>query len=469
MADPKSDEKHGGVEVDRHSDGQCHDSDAGFTKSAEEKALVRKIDWFLMPTIWLLYMLAYMDRSNIGNARIAGMEDDLSLTDSQYSLAINMFQVSFITCSVPSNMILARVRPSIYIPTIMFLWGIVVAAMAAIKKPSHLWGLRVALGALEAGFAPAVFQIFSTWYRKSEQSKRFMVFWSAGILGNAFGGILAGTVTGGLDGAHGIPGWRWLFLVEGVITCGCALLAPLVLLDYPATDSKFTPEQRALAVSRQESDGLNTNLDGGRRIGVWKALLLALITPAYWIIYIGFMTVDGSFSIGYFYPTLVQGLGYSSTTAQFMTAPLYVCALPAAIILSILGDRSPNRRGFYLGGAMGLAAVFSAITAGVTGFTARYVLLVFLNMGLYCTIPLVLSFSTSSLGAVEPEVRAVALAWMSALGNLAQVYNSYVWPDRDAPRYLTGFCTYAALMLVGASLYTAGAIYFRRKPLQARR
>ncbi|KAH9871017.1 hypothetical protein J1614_006591 [Plenodomus biglobosus] len=150
-----------------------------------------------------------MDRSNIGNAKIAGMEDDLSLTDSQYSLAINMFQVSFITCSVPSNMILSRVRPSIYIPTIMFLWGIVVAAMAAIKSPSHLWGLRFALGALEAGFAPAVLQIFSTWYRKSEQSKRFMVFWSAGILGSAFGGILAGTVTSGLDGAHGIPGWRW--------------------------------------------------------------------------------------------------------------------------------------------------------------------------------------------------------------------------------------------------------------------
>lgn len=469
MVESNSNEKHSGVELNGLPDGDSHIGSAGSTKSPEEKALVRKIDLFLMPTIWLLYLLAYMDRSNIGNAKIAGMEDDLSLTDSQYSLAINMFQVSFITCSVPSNMILSRVRPSIYIPTIMFLWGIVVAAMAAIKSPSHLWGLRFALGALEAGFAPAVLQIFSTWYRKSEQSKRFMVFWSAGILGSAFGGILAGTVTSGLDGAHGIPGWRWLFLVEGVITCGCALLAPFVLLDYPATCSKFTPAQRALAVSRQELDGLNTNIDGGSRISVWKALLLALTTPAYWIIYIGFMTVDGSFSIGYFYPTLVQGLGYSSTTAQFMTAPLYVCALPAAITLSILGDRNPDRRGLYLGGAMGLGAVFSAVTAGVTGFTARYVLLCFLNMGLYCTVPLVLSFSTSSLGAVEPEVRAVALAWMSALGNLAQVYNSYVWPDRDAPRYLTGFCTYAALLIFGASLYTIGSLYFRRKPLQARR
>jgi len=409
-----------------------------------------------------------MDRSNIGNAKIAGMEDALALSDTQYSLAINLFQVSYIIFSVPSNMILARMRPSIYIPTIMFLWGIVVAAKAAMTKPAHLWGLRFALGALEAGFSPAVFHIFSMWYKKNEQTKRFLVFWLAGILGSAFGGILAGAVTSGLDGAHGIPGWRWLFLIEGVITCGCALLAPLVLLDYPATCSKLTPAERELAVSRQELDGQNINVEKERRMKISKALWYAITTPAHWIIFVAFMTVDGSFSIAYFYPTLVEGLGYSSTTAQFMTAPLYVCAVPAAILLSYLGDRNPSRRAYYLSAAMSLGAIFAAVTAGVTNFTARYVLLCFLNMGLYCTVPLALAFSTSSMGAVEPEVRSIALAWMSALGNLAQVYNSYIWPDADAPRYLKGFAVYAALLTLGAALYTSGSLYFKKRPLKAR-
>ncbi|KAH7084443.1 major facilitator superfamily domain-containing protein [Paraphoma chrysanthemicola] len=421
-----------------------------------------------MPSIWILYLLAYMDRSNIGNAKIAGMDEALDLSDTDYSLAINLFQVSYIVFSVPSNMILARMRPSIYIPTIMFLWGIVVAAKAAMQTPAHLWGLRFALGALEAGFSPAVFHIFSMWYRKSEQTKRFLVFWLAGILGSAFGGILAGAIANGLDGAHGIPGWRWLFLIEGVITCGVALLAPLVLLDYPATCSKFSPEERALAVSRQELDGQNINVDKERRMNISKALWYAITTPAHWIIFIAFMTVDGSFSIAYFYPTLVEGLGYNSTTAQFMTAPLYVCAVPAAIALSIFGDKKPSRRGYYLSLAMFLGAVFSAITAAVTNFTARYVLLCFLNMGLYCTIPLSLAFSTTAMAAVEPEIRSIALAWMSALGNLAQVYNSYIWPDRDAPRYLTGFCTYAALLMVGAGFYRGGSLYFGKRPLKAR-
>ena len=147
-----------------------------------------------------------MDRINIGNAKIAGMEEALNLSDTQYSLAINLFQVSYIVFSVPSNMILARMRPSRYIPTIMFLWGIVVASKAAINTTAQLWGLRFALGALEAGFSPAVLHIFSMWYRKTEQTKRFLVFWLAGILGSAFGSILAGAIASGLDGAHGIPG-----------------------------------------------------------------------------------------------------------------------------------------------------------------------------------------------------------------------------------------------------------------------
>lgn len=409
-----------------------------------------------------------MDRSNIGNAKIVGMEDDLNLSDTQYSLAINLFQVSYIVFSVPSNMILARVRPSIYVSSIMFLWGIVVAAKAAIRTPAQLWGLRFALGALEAGFSPAVFHIFSMWYRKSEQTKRFLVFWLAGILGSAFGGVLAGAIASGLDGAHGIPGWRWLFLVEGVITCGCALLAPLILLDYPASCSKFTTEERALAVSRQELDGQNINVEKETRMKIAKALWYALSTPSHWIIFIAFMMVDGSFSIAYFYPTLVKGLGYTSTTANYMTAPLYVCAIPAAIVLSYLGDRRPSRRGYYLAGAMLCGAIFSAVTAGVTNLTARYVLLCLLNMGLYCTVPLALAFSTTTMGAVEPEVRSIALAWMSALGNLAQVYNSYIWPERDGPRFLTGFATYAALLMFGAALYTGGTLYFKKRPLKAR-
>lgn len=186
-------------------------------KSPEEKKLVRKIDLFLMPTIWILYLLSYMDRTNIGNAKTAGMARDLGLTDNQYSLAVTTFQIGYVVAGPPSNMILSRVRPSIYIPILMVLWGSVVAVLAAVKTPAQLLGVRFLLGIMEAGFSPAVLFIISSWYRKHEQSKRFMTFLSAGILSGAFGGIVAGAIARGMDGRYGIAAWKWCTFVVQTI------------------------------------------------------------------------------------------------------------------------------------------------------------------------------------------------------------------------------------------------------------
>lgn len=251
-----------------------------------------------------------MDRTNIGNAKIAGMDDALNLTDNQYSLAIILFQIAYVVFGVPSNMLLSRMRPSRYIPTIVFLWGGVVACLAAIQTPAQLLAIRFLLGIAEAGYAPAVLFMISMWYRRREQSKRFMIFWTAGILAGAFAGILAGAIAAGMDGRYGIAGWRWLFLLEGVLTMGVALVCPFTLLDYPATCMKFTPEQRILAVKRLEADGFraSVNEESEKRMHRWKALGIAFSTPRVWIVYAAYMTVVGSYAMSYFYPTLVQPL-----------------------------------------------------------------------------------------------------------------------------------------------------------------
>jgi MFS family permease len=109
-------------------------------------------------------------------------------------------------------MILSRTRPSLYIPLLMVLWGSVAALMALVQTPAQLHGMRFLLGVMEAGLSPAILFLISTWYRRHEQSKRFMCFLTAGILSGAFGGIVAGAITASIDGAHGIAGWRWYFI-----------------------------------------------------------------------------------------------------------------------------------------------------------------------------------------------------------------------------------------------------------------
>lgn len=143
------------------------------------------------------------------------MAHDLELSSSEYSVALVVFFVGYVVFEAPSNMILVRSRPSRYLPAIMAIWGGLTCAMAAIKSYHHLIILRIFVGILEAGFAPGILLIISSWYKRTEQSKRFAVFISAAILSGAFGGLLAGAITGGLEGAHGLRGWRWLFIVEG--------------------------------------------------------------------------------------------------------------------------------------------------------------------------------------------------------------------------------------------------------------
>ena len=204
----------------------------------EERKLVRKIDLYLLPAIWGMYLLSYMDRTkyvfsfrcqqypndktrltahlhySIGNAKTAGMTDDLDMDSTKYSIALTVFFVGYVVFEVPSNMILARTRPSVFLPTIMFLWGCVTIAMAWVPNYKALIGLRILVGVLEAGFAPGVLLTLSSWYKPNEQAKRFGVYISAAILSGAFGGLIAGAIEDGLDGAHGLPGWKWLFIVS---------------------------------------------------------------------------------------------------------------------------------------------------------------------------------------------------------------------------------------------------------------
>ena len=410
-----------------------------------------------------------MDRTNIGNAKVAGMAEDLSLTDNQYSVAILVFQVAYVVFGVPSNMILPRVRPSLYIPFIMILWGSVVACMAAIQTPGQLHALRFVLGITEAGYSPAVLFMLSMWYRRNEQSKRFMVFWTAAILSGAFAGILAGAIASSLDGRYGIAGWRWLFIVEGVVTVGLAFIAPFFLLDFPSTCKKFTESERELAIRRLQADGLRStrNTENENRMSHLRALRTSFLTPRLWIIFIAYMTVVGSFSISYFYPTLVEGLGYSAVKAQFMTVPLYVVVLPVAITLCICADKTPSYRALYIGSVLIFGTIFFALSAGILAYVPRYAFLCFINISIWSANPLALSFASVTFGPLEPEVRAICLAIMNGFGNLAQVYGGYLFPSADAPRYLKGFATYAGILTVGAVLYLTAHFVFRRWPLKA--
>lgn len=173
-------------------------------------------------------------------------------------------------------MLLVRLKPSVYLPTIMIIWGALTCVMAVIQEFKHLVVLRILVGTFESGFSPGIILIISSWYKRDEQSKRFGIYISAAILSGAFGGLLAGSITGGMEGTGGLRGWRWLFIIEGVATILWACVAYFILLDFPANSNRLTDRERAIAIARLREGGVKTHVDGEKRIGKIKSFRVAI-------------------------------------------------------------------------------------------------------------------------------------------------------------------------------------------------
>ncbi|KAK6085979.1 hypothetical protein SCUP234_01378 [Seiridium cupressi] len=430
----------------------------------EERKLVRKIDLYILPTMWLMYLLSYMDRTNIGNAKIAGMQEDLGLDSGRYSVSLVVFFVGYVVWEVPSNMILARTRPSIFLPAIMFLWGCATIGMAFIHTYEALVGLRVLVGLLESGFAPGMLLLLSSWYKPDEQARRFGVYISAAILSGAFGGLIAGSITSGLNGVHGLAGWRWLFIVEGAATAGWSLIASFILMDFPANTKRLSERERELAIKRLLASDARVETEDTPKLSHLQALKQSVTNWRVWLFVIGYMAVVGSSTLSYFYPTLVAGLGYSTTTAQYMTIPIYVAAFFVTIIVVYFMDKYSRWRGLVLGCAMGVSCLCAIITCAVYDFKARYALLVIMASGLWASNGLSLAYASSTFSTMSAEVRGISLAFVNAMGNLAQIYGSYLFPSKDSPKYLMGFGVISGLCFTGVLSYLALFVLLKRYP-----
>ncbi|KAF5553401.1 high-affinity methionine permease [Fusarium napiforme] len=291
---------------------------------------------------------------------IAGMDKDLNLDSNKYPVVLVVFFSGYVVFEVLSNMILTRTRPSRYLP-----------------------GIIILMGVLESGFAPGMLLLLSSWYKSEEQSKRFAVYISAAILSGAFGGLLAGSITSGLDGAYGKAGWRWLFVVEGAATMGVAVIAYFILPNFPANTSrlKFSQEEIDLAIRRLQHDRPQVHTEDEEKLGHWQAFKLSMTNWRTWLFVVGYMAIVGSstlsyFYLSYFYLTLVKGLGYEFTAAQYMTIPIFGVAFVVTALTGSFADKNSKWRGVILCAWMSVAMLCTVIICVVYNFKARYALLV---------------------------------------------------------------------------------------------
>lgn len=200
-----------------------HDAARAFTEHFEgrdeawrrqtEKKLVRKVDMHLIPFLIVMYLLNFLDRSNLAQARQGTLEADLGMSGTDFNLATSIFFVGYLLMQLPSNMLITRVRPSLYLASATALWGAVSTCNAAVHSFPGLVAVRFFLGFVEAPFFPGAIFLMSSWYTRAELTRRIAWFYSGNALANMFGGLLGAGILGNLSGAQGLAGWRWLFII----------------------------------------------------------------------------------------------------------------------------------------------------------------------------------------------------------------------------------------------------------------
>lgn len=348
-----------------------------------------------------------------------------------------VFFISYVIFEIPSNLLIARVRPSLYLSGLCVIWGGVAALMAACRNYQQLAAVRFCLGVCEAGFAPGVAFYLSSWYKRYELSKRFAIYYTATAVSGAFSGLLAGIITQYLNGARGLAGWQWLFIIEGVGSSALGMVTWFFMPDYPATTKWLTDDERILAAQRLAYDGLGAAQGAEGHIGEWQAVKMVFRDWRSWILVVIYMLVTGSQTIQYFVPTLVAQLGYTGYDAQYHTIPLYASAFVFILAFSFASDYYQNKHHFIAAAGIFGGCMF-ILTVAITNNTAQYITLIFAFGAVYALPPLVLIWVPNIIVA-PAQKRAVAIALVNALGNSASIYGVFLWPANNAPRYIPGF------------------------------
>ncbi|KAF4556376.1 MFS-type transporter-like protein 11 [Elsinoe fawcettii] len=418
-----------------------------------EIKLVRKLDLRIMPILWAMYFLNYLDRNALPQARLNGIERDLNLRGVQYNTAISILFVGYLLMQVPSNMFLTKTRPSIYLSICMIGWATVSACTALVQNYNGLVATRFLLGFVEAPYYPGALYLLSIFYTRKELATRIALLYTGQVVSTGCSGLIAAATFATLDGAHGIEGWRWLFIIEGVVTAGVAFFGFWLLPDDPSVTRWLTQEERDLCVARIARDTVGLKQRGTTMEGLKQACA----DPKTWLFCLMQNLHISACSFNNFFPTIVNSLGFKSATiALLLTAPPYFVSGALGIPFAWSSGRF-NERTWHITAGLGLAVIGFLVSCVTLNTAARYTATFLYATGAYSVGSVILGWVSATLSQT-PEKKAVAYSLVNVTANAAYIYCAYLWPESDEPRYLTGFASMCAFAV--GSILCAWAMRF---------
>ncbi|KAK0463007.1 MFS general substrate transporter [Desarmillaria tabescens] len=411
---------------------------------AQEKKLWRKIDLRLMPILSLMYLFSFLDRGNIGNAKLQGLTTQLHLDSNKYNIALTMYFVPYCIFECPANLVLKKFRPSRWLPGITVTWGIIMTLMGLVKNYPQLVGVRVCLGVAEAGLFPGVVYYLTLWYPRHQLQLRIGYFFGAASLAGAFSGLLAFAISF-MSGTRGLLGWSWIFIIEGSATVVVGLLSFFILVDFPATAKFLTPEERAFVVWKKKYD--NSSVGEEEHFSIQHLIQVLTDWQVFLHILIYMSVIGPLYGITLFLPTIINTFGHTPAISQLLTVPPYIFATIVLYLFARYSDRLKMRSPFiYLG--LGMLLVGFAINISDVATGVKYFGTFFCVAGSYASFPGVVAWLGNNLAGQYK--RGVGMATQIGIGNFAGAIASNIYRTQDSPRFILGHGL--ELMFVGIGL-----------------
>ncbi|KAL8287347.1 hypothetical protein RQP46_003799 [Phenoliferia psychrophenolica] len=430
---------------------------------ALDRSVVRKLDLTVLPITAAYYLLSFVDRSNIGNASIAGLKTDLHLTPHQYLVAITCTYLFYIAAELPANLLLKKIGPQILLPSMVCGWGLICTLTGLVQNYHGLIALRLMLGLVEGGLLPGLVLYLryrfrdleqgctstadstscSMFYRRKELQLRMAFFFSATSLSGAFSGLLAAAIIK-MDGVGGQAGWRWIFYLEGIFTILFGAATAFILPSTPADSRFLSPTQKLQAMRRLELDKPEGEAADAFS---WREVGKAFTSPQ---VVLGAVALFGNgctlFSFGYFTPAIVSTFKESVVHTQLLTVPPFIVAFI-------------GRRGASVIGTSALAVIGYIIFLTSTGRKAKYASLFLSITGVYGSAPALSTWVPNNSAPHFRKATAVAIGF--TMTNSAGIMSTWLFPSTDAPLYRRGTIVNLSMAIMTGAFAGLNLLYLR--------
>ncbi|WVQ83730.1 hypothetical protein IAT38_005874 [Cryptococcus sp. DSM 104549] len=436
------------------------------------RQLTRKVDWHVLPQLIFIYLLSYVDRTNVGNAKLFGAVADMKMTAQDWNTGLSLFFITYALGGPPCSILLKKYGPKIVLPLVLFCVSVVLIGSGCASNRAAWFPLRMLLGLFEAGMYPGCAYVLTTWYTPEQIHGRTTIFYCGASMAGAFSGLLAFGI-GQLDHTWGYRGWRFIYVIEGLFSVCVAVAAYFVVQDAPEKQGKWlnAEDRRFLVLRNRFTYGKDKS---GSSDKLKKSdILQALKSWHVWVMSFCFFSIGVAvYGLSFTLPTIISNMGFTAANAQALSAPPYVFASLCVVASGWFSDKYQMRMwAMVIPSAVGFVGLLICVltVAHKNLIALTYIGVSFAAGGMYCLSPAITVWI--GLNTAGSAKRAVAISITVVWVQLGGLVGSNIYIAKESPRYPTGFGVSLAFLGLGNILvpmiywYLVGRINRKREAM----